>query len=119
MTQTTQIDEFGATDSRFCAAILGYSFKLDDYGTEVLVAPSVSTRSRINASRAPASTPARDAIVTVLVDCPKTPGKKNYDRWMAGYKTGRTVAETITAGCTMGDIVYDRDHGFIRVDAIN
>ena len=58
-----------------------------------------------------------DHVVTLLGPCPKTPGKNNYARWMAGYSTGKTVSETIRDGVTMGDIKYDVEHGYVRVDA--
>ena len=72
---------------------------------------AAGTTARVNSPFAP------DAIVTLLVENPKKPGNKNWERWEAGYKTGRTVAETVRLGVTMGDIKYDVEHGFVRVDA--
>jgi hypothetical protein len=70
----------------------------------------VAKGPRVNAPFAP------DAVVTILVaECPKRPGTKGHDRWMAGYKTGRTVAETIRHGTLMADLKWDIAHGFIKI----
>lgn len=113
------IDEFGSNDNHFCAAILGYSFKLDDYGTEVLVAPT--TRGPTTRSRTAGTVIVDTDVITLLVSNPKTPGKKNHARWEAGYATGRSVKNTlaVTGGPTLGDIRWDIEHGYIRVGAPN
>lgn len=56
------------------------------------------------------------AVVTVLVANPKKPGSATHARWNAGYASGKTVAQTIADGVTMGDIKYDVAHGFVRVE---
>jgi hypothetical protein len=73
-------------------------------------------------ARAPITTHANapfaptDVIRILVTACPKKPGNKNYERWMASYKDGCTVAETIAKGATKGDIKYDLEHGFIAIE---
>lgn len=59
---------------------------------------------------------ADSAIVTVLAAVnPKREGSKAHARF-AFYKDGKTVAETLDAGVTTPDLVYDAKHGFISID---
>jgi hypothetical protein len=79
------------------------------------------------APKAPATRGARALAPEVLVYLltgganPKTPGKKNHERFagMMGAMTGNvcTVKQAIEAGATMGDLLYDVEHGFLRVEA--
>jgi hypothetical protein len=115
-------DEFGATDVRFCAATLGYSFVIDDYGTEILVPPSVNQRRA--SSRATVSTATvvakidPTARLSVLVANPKKAGSATFERF-AKYIDGATVADSLKNGVLSGDIRWDLAHGFIRIDPIN
>ena len=57
-----------------------------------------------------------DAEVTFLVeDNPKREGSKSFDRWK-GYAGASTVGDYIAAGGTYGDLKYDAEHGFIKVE---
>jgi hypothetical protein len=59
---------------------------------------------------------ADSAVVTLLVaGNPKREGSKAHARF-AAYVSGKTVGETLDAGVTTPDLVYDAKHGFISID---
>jgi hypothetical protein len=89
-----------------------YTYPLGRATAEALLARArAPIATHANAPFAPT-----DVIRILVTECPKKPGNKNYERWMASYKDGRTVAETIAKGATKGDIKYDLEHGFIAIE---
>ena len=54
-------------------------------------------------------------VISGIVPNPKKVGSKSYERF-ALYREGMTVQEFLLLGGTSGDIRYDVEHGFIRVD---
>lgn len=60
-----------------------------------------------------------DQQIEVLVrDNPKKMGKKNHDRFAALMALGptTTVEAALAAGVTTGDLIYDAERGFIRIN---
>lgn len=57
-----------------------------------------------------------DAAVEFLVEAnPKREGSKSHARW-EDYAGTTTVGDYIAAGGTYGDLKYDAEHGFIKVE---
>lgn len=60
---------------------------------------------------------ADDQVITVLADKnPKREGSAAHDRF-AKYRSGMTVAQAVAAGVTRGDLTFDADHSFIKIEA--
>lgn len=57
-------------------------------------------------------------ITLLVTENPKKPGKKNYDRFAAlmALPQPATVEQAIAAGVTLGDLAYDEEHNFLRVE---